>query len=248
MKGFARLLAAEMRKYAHTPVLKIHLVLPLVGMAVFLLYYSFSGWSSAGKVQAYLEVVACIWPFLTGLVCGMAAEMEAEAGYQILLLLPPGRCRGITAKWLGLLILGLGAVLLAILGFGILYRLLLPGGDVFSLDLYVREALVIWLGQIPVYLIHLFLSIRLGKAASISAGAGGMILACLMLTGMGEGIWMYLPWAFSGRWCDYVLVYHMSVMDSAAVAEQAFWPFCVCGGLSLLIFGTVLLWYRKKDF
>ena len=38
MKGFARLLAAEMRKYAHTPVLKIHLVLPLVGMAVFLLY------------------------------------------------------------------------------------------------------------------------------------------------------------------------------------------------------------------
>ena len=34
MKGFARLLAAEMRKYAHTSVLKIHLVLPLVGMAV----------------------------------------------------------------------------------------------------------------------------------------------------------------------------------------------------------------------
>lgn len=225
MKGFARLLAAEMRKYAHTPVLKIHLVLPLVGMAVFLLYYSFSGWSSAGKVQAYLEVVACIWPFLTGLVCGMAAEMEAEAGYQILLLLPPGRCRGIAAKWLGLLIMGLGAVLLAILGFGILYRLL-PGGDVFSLDLYVREALVIWLGQIPVYLIHLFLALRLGKAASISAGAGGMILACLMLTGMGEGIWMYLPWAFSGRWCDYVLVYHMGVMAP----------------------GAVLFWYRKKDF
>ena len=110
MKGFARLLAAEMRKYAHTPVLKIHLVLPLVGMTVFLLYYSFSGWSSAGKVQAYLEVVACIWPFLTGLVCGMAAEMEAEAGYQILLLLPPGRCRGMAAKWLGLLIMGLGSV------------------------------------------------------------------------------------------------------------------------------------------
>lgn len=210
MKGFARLLAAEMRKYAHTPVLKIHLVLPLVGMTVFLLYYSFSGWSSAGKVQAYLEVVACIWPFLTGLVCGMAAEMEAEAGYQILLLLPPGRCRGITVKWLGLLIMGLGAVLLAILGFGALYRLL-PGGDVFSLDLYVREALVIWLGQIPVYLIH-------------------------------------LPWAFSGRWCDYVLVYHMGVMDSAGVAEQASLPFCVCGGLSLLIFGAVLFWYRKKDF
>ena len=143
--------------------------------------------------------------------------------------------------------MGLGSVLLAILGFGILYCLL-PGGDVFSLDLYVREALVIWLGQIPVYLIHLFLSIRLGKAASISAGAGGMILACLMLTGMGEGIWMYLPWAFSGRWCDYVLVYHMGVMVPGAVAEQAFWPFCVCGGLSLLIFGTVLFWYRKKDF
>ena len=45
-----------------------------------------------------------------------------------------------------------------------------------------------------------------------------------------------------------MLVYHMGVMAPGAVAEQAFLPFYVCGGLSLLIFGAVLFWYRKKDF
>ena len=54
MRSCVRLFCGEMRKYAHTSILWVHLILPLVGMAVFLLYYSFSTWESGAKAQAYL--------------------------------------------------------------------------------------------------------------------------------------------------------------------------------------------------
>lgn len=72
----------------HTALSRVHLILPAAGAAVFLGYYSVSKWDSAAKVQAYLQVVACVWPFLCGVLCGMAEEMEADCGYQNFFLLP----------------------------------------------------------------------------------------------------------------------------------------------------------------
>lgn len=247
MRSCVRLFCGEMRKYAHTSILWVHLILPLVGMAVFLLYYSFSAWKSGAKAQAYLEVLACIWPFLAGLICGMAVEMERNSGFQTFLLLPGRRWQALLGKWLCLMALGLIAALIAALGFGALFHLL-PGGNVFSMKVYLLEAAVIWICQAPVYMLHLFLAAQFGRGASIGVGVGGAILAFLMLTGMGEGIWMYLPWSFGGRWCDFMLVYSLGAVDRAVLTGNAWPALVVCGGLTALIFGSSLFWMGRKNF
>lgn len=58
MRSFVRLIKSEVLRMRHTTLLKIHLILPAAGAAVFLIYYSFSRWDSAGKVQGYLQVVS----------------------------------------------------------------------------------------------------------------------------------------------------------------------------------------------
>ena len=58
MRGIGRLLKSEAIRLERTPLLWVHLIVPLLGAAVFLGYYSFSGWGSAAKVQAYLQVVS----------------------------------------------------------------------------------------------------------------------------------------------------------------------------------------------
>ena len=87
MRGIWKLLKSEAIRLKHTPLLWVHLIVPLLGAAVFLGYYSFSGWGSAAKVQAYLQVVSCSWPFLCGIICALAEEMEAEGGWQNFLIL-----------------------------------------------------------------------------------------------------------------------------------------------------------------
>lgn len=84
MRGWIRLLKSEAVRLRHTALSRVHLILPAAGAAVFLGYYSVSKWDSAAKVQAYLQVVACVWPFLCGVLCGMAEEMEADCGYLIM--------------------------------------------------------------------------------------------------------------------------------------------------------------------
>lgn len=58
MRSFVCLIKSEALRMRHTTLLKIHLILPAAGAAVFLVYYSFSRWDSAGKVLGYLQVVS----------------------------------------------------------------------------------------------------------------------------------------------------------------------------------------------
>lgn len=189
MRSFVRLIKSEVLRMRHTTLLKIHLILPAAGAAVFLIYYSFSRWDSAGKVQGYLQVVSSVWPFLCGLVCGMAEEMEEDCGYQNFFLLPARKFQALLSKWLFLLGAGLAACLIAVMGFAAVYRFY-PEGNVYSMAVYLKAALVIWAGQAAVYLLHLMLALCFGKTVSIGTGIAGTLLACLMLTGLGDGIWI----------------------------------------------------------
>lgn len=234
MRGIGRLLKSEAIRLERTPLLWVHLIVPLLGAAVFLGYYSFSGWGSAAKVQAYLQVVSCSWPFLCGIICALAEEMEAEGGWQNFLILPQRKYQALLAKWLVLLVAGFMACLLAVVGFAAVYRFF-PEGTVFPFSVYLQEAVLIWLGQAVVYLLHLALSLRFGKTVSIGVGTAGSLLAFLMLTGLGDGIWMFFPWAWSCRGCSYLLLY-------AAGSGQNFTlsPSVKMGGIFCLVMGLVL--------
>ncbi|MFQ6803861.1 MAG: hypothetical protein ACLRT5_02355 [Lachnospiraceae bacterium] len=67
MRGIWKLLKSEAIRLKHTPLLWVHLIVPLLGAAVFLGYYSFSGWGSAAKEYRH----TCRWFPAPGRFCAV---------------------------------------------------------------------------------------------------------------------------------------------------------------------------------
>ena len=246
MTGLLRLMRSELLRMRRTALLAVHLIVPGAGAAVFLWYFSISGWDSTAKAQAYLQVVACVWPFLCGIVCGMSEEMEADIGWQNFFMLPGRRFQALLAKWWTLMLMGLGACLMAVMGFALVYRHF-PGGTVYSLTVYLEAALVIWLGQAAVYLLHLVLALELGKSASIGVGIAGTLLAFLMLTGLGDGIWMVFPWAQSCRIGSYLLFYTQKENQGMELNPAIAGELGICLAVWIAVTAAAFWWFSHYE-
>lgn len=246
MKQFLQLMESEFVRVRHTQIFWIHVIIPVAAAGVFLGYYCFAVWDSAGKVAAYLQTVSCVWPFLASLICGQAAELEADAGYQNFLGLAAGKYQMFLAKWLFLLFCGFLSGLLAILGFGLCFRFFLSC-DIYSLFFYFVAAFIIWLGQAVVYLLHLAVALEFGKSVSAGMGIGGMLLAFLMLTGLGDGIWMLFPWSWSGRNVSYLLLCLNRKLREDQLQEVMKNEYSICLILTVLMVGAVMMWLIRYE-
>ena len=150
MKYLFRIIKTDIYKIIHSPLLLIHLVIPILGAAIFLAYYMISPWSEVEKVMAYLQVLAMAFPFLISLITVMVAEQEQRAGsFQMLLSSPCSRFIPHFSKLIVLLILGLFSSVIAVVGFGFIFRLM--GNTYFSILLYVKEAILLFIGNVILY-------------------------------------------------------------------------------------------------
>lgn len=246
MKEFGRLCLCEMYKIRHTSILWVHLVVPIAGAALFLWYYRFSGWESRAEIQAYFQSVACVWPFFCGVLCGMSEDMEEGIGYQNFLILPGKKSQALLAKWCVLMGLGFLGGMAAVMGFSVIYQWF-PQGKVYSLWLCMGAALLIFAGQSVVYLLHLMLAFLAGKGASIGAGMAGTLTAFLFLTGLGDGKWMFFPWAWSGRFVSYLLIYTAEKNKGQEIQETFIWQMGICLAVALFIILLTFLWFRSYE-
>ncbi|WP_068784108.1 lantibiotic immunity ABC transporter MutG family permease subunit [Paenibacillus phocaensis] len=246
MLMYFRSLRSELIKLRRQPMLWVHLLVPLAGIGIFLGYYAYTPFLPASKVSGYLQVLAIAYPTLIGMVCAIATDQEAAAGrYQQLLTLP-SRLVPLASKLTLLLILGLGSTLLAAAGFGagFLYLLNQP---LYSLEFYVKAAGILFGSCIFLYALHLYVSLRFGKAASIGLGILGSLIAALLLTGLGDRNWIYIPYAWAARFITLWMQYG-STGVRAIPAEQWAWPGILCC-LSGTVAIMVLLggWFRRWE-
>ncbi|NQX46487.1 lantibiotic immunity ABC transporter MutG family permease subunit [Paenibacillus tritici] len=246
MNSLPGLLRADLLKTRHTPFLLIHLLTPLIGAGIFLAYYSFSPWSETDKAMAFMQSLACAFPTLIGLVCAMAAEQEANAGqFQGMLALPAARLTTYFSKLLVLLWFGLGAVLLAFTLFGAGFGWLLHQ-DSQGLPFYLTGAVITFGSNVFLYLLHLTVSLRFGRGASIGIGISGSLVAALMLTGLGDTLWPYIPFAWGARFLSLWVFGHSGGMLSPAASglPTGVWT-CIMGTIIAGLLG--LLWFRRWE-
>lgn len=71
--------------------------------------------------------------------------------------------------------------------------------------LAVCIVLVLWLCIQAVCLLQLLFSLFWTGNAAICAGIFQTLTAALFLTGLGDGIWPFVPCAYGGRWASYVI-------------------------------------------
>lgn len=201
MKQYVMLFQSELYKWLHSSLVYVHLFVPLLGITVFLAYYTVSPWNEAEKVSAFLQIVAMIFPIMIAVITAMTSDMEAQTGSCQLLLSVPCKKSVIHIAKLGiLLVFGLISTFVTVVVFGIIFRRL--GNIGFSASFYSKAAILLFLGNIPLYILHYMVSFVFPKGMGLGLGIIGSLLSALLLTGLGDRIWYYLPWSISIRMCS----------------------------------------------
>lgn len=238
-QGNIKMLRAEFLKMQRTWILWLHIAAPLAGILIFLLYYRISGWNDWGKISGYIQVVAIVCPTLVGFVCALSAEQEKQAGhFQNILGVGRYQEKNLAVKLASLMLWNLAAVLLAVGGFGAGYYLAVSKMQV-PVAFYFVLTGILWVCQLFSYCFHLFLGLKFTKGITIGAGIVESLLAALMLTGMGEGLWQYIPSAWAVRLTGYYIQNAAEVMVNSELVSAQIKLGCVM--LAAFTFTAVLL-------
>ncbi|MEK5504722.1 lantibiotic immunity ABC transporter MutG family permease subunit [Paenibacillus sp. FSL P4-0113] len=236
MISFFRNLKSDVLKLRRQPLLLVQLLVPILGIAIFLAYYSFTPYSPISKVDGYLQVLAVALPTMIGIVCSITADQESAAGNFQQLLTSPVKLLPFLSKLSLLLCLGFGSVLLASGGFGAGYIYLMKESP-YGLKFYVLAACILFVSSVFLYILHFFISLRFGKGASIGLGIMESLLSALLLTGLGDHNWIFFPAAWAARFITIWVQYGVSSADSIPEAIQLHLGirYCVVGTLVIMV-------------
>lgn len=241
MRELWRLVKAEVYKTRHTLLPWIHVLIPVLGIVVFLIYYQWTAWSDEGKVSGYMQVLSIVLPLIVSVICSLSMEMEERGHFQTFLGTAVSKKNPLLAKWIVLSGAGLLSMLLAVGGFAAGYWGL-TGRMVYGAGEYLCMAAVLWLGGADLYLFHLFLNLAFSKSISMCAGTAELLAAALFLTGLGEGLWQLFPCSWGSRWCGYLLLYWKG--NAAVSGGFVMRSLGICAGISLVLWGLIFLWFH----
>ena len=191
-----RSLRVDLLKMKRLPITYAHVVIPVLSSALFLAYYKVCGWNDQTKVTAFYEALGVGFPVLIGIFTANLVELEQNAGeYQNILTLKH-KITAFVSKVIILNLYSFFALFLTTLLFGAGMSL---SGSKGVFGVCLVSTLLIWLAGIPLYLWQMVIAFHFGKGASIGIGILGGLVSALMLTGMGDLIWRYIPSAWTAR-------------------------------------------------
>lgn len=242
-----RLIHSDFIKIRKTSLLWIHVIVPLLGILLFFSYALLRHADADTIMKPYIEVLGITYPFLTALICSFIADQEAEAGnFKELLGTCYGRTKCMSSKLLLVFILGLFSVVLTVYGLEGLFIIWGKGaGDIFRYLSFV--IFLLFVTQIVLYLLHMFLSFQFGKGASIAAGIAEILISALMLTGLGDRIWQFIPFSYGVRITGiYLCIYENGDKSKIMLAQ---WNQGIIYGLSIIILSFLLffLWFSRFE-
>ena len=217
MGKIKKLVGSEFLKLKGTWIFWIHLGVPVAGAGLFLLYGVAAKREWQSVLEFYAETLAIVYPSVSAIICMQSVMQELKAGnFQNLLCVSTLRWSAVLRKILTLWILGLAASLLAFLLFGMGIW-----GTKAAWNLSVKEylicGLILWITQAGIYLLHFFLAMRFGSGACLAAGVTQSLIAALLFTGLGDGLWMWFPCGWSGH----LLLYYVKWKTESEVFKMA---------------------------
>ena len=241
-----RRIRAERIKQKHTFLPWFHLGLPVLGAAVFLLYYKVSYWKSYDQLGTFVQIIGISLPVAAGIVCAGSVELEEEGHFQTFLGTARKKETAFLAKWIFLQ----GMAFLAVVGAMVLYG---AGAKWFLGDprqtftLCIWEGFWLWLGSIPLYLIHLFLNLQFSRNVSLAVSVVEFLIAALFLTGLGDGVWQFAPCSWSSRGAMLALNLLLRGTQDEVFIHYAEQTGTTCVLIGLLLCGIIMLWFRHYE-
>lgn len=197
-----RCFRVDLLKMKRLPITYAHIVIPFIMSVLFLGYYSFCGWGEYTKVSGFYEAVGIGFPILIGIFTANMMELEQNAGEYQNLLSSKYKLSAFMSKVVILVLYSLISLVLTTAIFGVGMWIMNKSANYSFID-FIRSYLVstalIWLAGIPLYIWQTVIAFKFGKTVSIGTGILGGLVSALMLTGMGDTIWKYIPFAWTAR-------------------------------------------------
>lgn len=232
MLQLKKLLKADIIKIKSTQMIWIHIYIPILGLIIFLSYYSYAPWSAYSKVSAYLQVLCMAFPILIGIITSMVADQEYMAGnYKNLLASSEIKYLSFISKLIIFLLLGSFSTILAVIGFYVGFSFI--GNDTLPFSMYLAVVGLLIGSNIFLYVLHFFLSFRFSKGVSIGVGIVESLISALFLTGMGNGRWPFFPSSWSIRFIGSLFMKYQNI--SGVFREPDLYL-----GIIISIVGTIL--------
>lgn len=198
-----RLMRADWLKTRRTPLRLAILAAPAMYALLILLYFAnrrVTPEQPRDMLGAFSEGWTAMVPLIVGLLAGLLALQEERAGnFAALLGSTAPRPVVYAARLLQLVLIHTGSVLCAV-------TLLLlgmkswPGIPAPDMGMLYASALLASAGALPLIALHLWLGLAAGWGASVGAGGAGLLIGAIVgATGVGDGIWPYVAWAWPVR-------------------------------------------------
>ncbi|AZV58435.1 lantibiotic immunity ABC transporter MutG family permease subunit [Clostridium sp. AWRP] len=235
-----KLIRSDFQKIRHTPIIWIHIIVPiLISMLFVASYYT----SLPATIDTVSEVLSTGFPLIIGIVCAMVVEQEADAGNFQEILMARHKLLKFFSKLCMLLLMGLGSLIVAIgiLGLGLEF---LVHKNVFNAVFYGKMTLILLFCEIFLYLLHLLCSFRFGSGASIGLGIAESFITALMLTGLGDGIWKWTPCSWGGRIPGYYISLKIDNGKHLFLINEFHSGIYICLIATILLFLISFLWYN----
>lgn len=197
-----KILSSEWMKTKRTQTRWLVFPMPVVFAALMIWYYSVrinTPDIQISMFQAFFEVWAALAiPLGAGLLAGMMIHQEELAGsFNSFLGSKMSRRDLYLGKLSILFLLASASTLIVVLAF--------TAGAVFILNIkiawpvFIAAAVMAMIGMFPLLVMNLWISLAWGMGASIGIGGGGVMIAVLMGTSLGDMVWPFVPWAWPVR-------------------------------------------------
>lgn len=247
--GLLSVMRAELLKIRRTPILSIHLVIPLCTAGIFLLYYAITPYSPTGKVQAYIQVLGGGMPLMVCIIAAFGVEQERNAGKLAHLCGASSRRIMAFGKLLFYIVMGMAALLLAALVFA--GGMTFLGQNPYPVEVYLICVAIIGLSSSFCYVVGFALALRFGRNAAVIAGVAASLISFVMLTGLGSLLWPVIPSAWPAHLAsDYLSFVATNFSGGIALSGASLVSVEVPLRVSLLgiimcvlVTSSALLWY-----
>lgn len=197
IKNIIRCVKSDIIKIKRTQFILIHLLIPVLSSLLFSAYFNATRPNNINNVSAFLEAVAIAFPFIAGIIVAIIIQLEQNAGnFQSMLSILASKNTVYMGKIVFFILFASGSTIIGVSLFAVLYPII-------PFSFYIKVISILIITIIPIYIILFMFGLSFGKSASIGVGIVGSLISALMLTGLGDRVWKFIPWAWGVRFVDF---------------------------------------------
>lgn len=228
-------------KIVKNPLFYLNIIWPVLFVGAFTLYYSFSPWTNEQSISGFFQALSLFMDSLVVILSTSLVHQEQSAGSSFnLLSVGKSRIQNFVSLVILLVIMSSVSLLLAVLGFAILY------GRMPTIS-YLLTTILMLIPLTSLILIHLFIAFKFGRSWSIASGAVFLLIGALGSTGLLDKYWYYLPPTWAVRFSSLMIFNSFHPDYILEISAELRHGLLVCFLTSLAIAILIPKWFNKWD-